>query len=432
VNRGAITGISVSHALASVEEVDSAAPSDASDAARSLRSRPGVEEAVVLATCNRAEAYVVTTTPNEGRDALADFAPDVREGAVVHMDHEESIRHLMRVAAGLESLVLGEDQILGQLKRTLDTAREDGTLGPVLEEVFLKAVHVGERARTETGINEGTVSMGSAAVDLAAHETALDGASALVLGAGEMGTLAARALDETGVSRLVVANRSLGNAEHVVADLQTDGVAVGLGEAVAAAQDADVVVAATGAPSPVLTKDDLDGAGETVCVDIARPRDIDPEAGDLPGVVVHDIDDLEAVTAEAHAQRRTEATEVEALIDEEFDRLLRSFKRARADEAISAMYEGAERMKARELDRALTKLDAQGDLNEAQRETVQAMADALVSQLLAPPTQSLREAAGEDDWTTIQTAMELFDPSLDLADFAGGPPTGVVDELSDD
>ena len=431
MNRGTITGVSVSHALASVEEVDDAAPSDASDAARSLRSRPGVEEAVVVATCNRAEAYVVSQSPVDGREALADFAPGVREGAVVHMDHEDAIRHLMRVAAGLESLVLGEDQILGQLKRALETAREDDTLGSVLEEVLLKAVHVGERARTETAINEGTVSMGSAAVDLAAHETDLGGATALVLGAGEMGTLAARALEDAGVDRLVVANRSLGSAEHVVADLSTEGIAVGLGEAGAAAHEADVVVAATGAPNPVLSAADLADAGETVCVDIARPRDVDPDAGDLPGVVVHDIDDLETVTAEAHAQRRAEAKAVEALVDEEFDRLLRSFKRARADEAIGAMYEGAERMKARELDRALTKLDTQGDLTDAQRETVEALADALVSQLLAPPTKSLREAAGEDDWTTIQTAMELFDPSLDFSDLAGGSAESATEELPD-
>lgn len=435
MNRGVITAVSVSHRVASVEEVDAAAPTDAVEAARSLRSRPGVDEAVVLTTCNRAEAYVVSTTPGAGRDALEDFAPEVRDGAVVSLDHEGAIRHLMRVAAGLESLVLGEDQILGQLKRVRDAAREADTVGPVLEEVFLKAIHVGERARSETAINEGTVSMGSAAVDLAARETDLTGATALVLGAGEMGTLAARALDETGVERLVVANRTRSSADHVVADLETEGVAVGLGEAAAAAQEAAVVVAATGSPNPVLTAADLVDAGETVCVDIARPRDVARTAGALDNVVLHDIDDLEAVTAEAHEQRRTEAREVERLIDAEFDRLLRAFKRARADEAISAMYEGAERIKGRELGRALTKLDAQGDLTDDQRETVEALADALVSQLLAPPTKSLRDAAGEDDWTTIQIAMELFDPSRDAADAAdapAGPPQGALDELSDD
>lgn len=415
-----ITGVSVSHTLATVEEVESAAPEDPSAAAQRLAARSGVDESVVIATCNRAEAYVVTAAAADGREALADFAPEVREGAVTQFDHEGSIRHLMRVASGLESLVLGEDQIIGQVKDAMERAREDGTLGPVLEEALLKAVHVGERARTETAINEGTVSMGSAAVELAAREAELDDATALVLGAGEMGTLAARAFDGAGVGRLVVANRTVANAEHVAEDVSVDAEAVDLAAAPTAAQDAAVVVAATGAPDAVLDADDLDGA-DAVCVDIARPRDIDPAADALEGVVVHDIDDLERVTERAHEQRRTAARQVEAMIDDEHDRLLSSLKRARADEAIRGMYEGAERMKGRELDRALTKLEAQGDLTEDQRDTVEALADSLVSQLLAPPTNSLREAAGEDDWNTIQTAMELFDPTTDVVDAEGAP-----------
>jgi glutamyl-tRNA reductase len=420
-----ITGVSVSHALATVEEVESAAPDDESAAAQRLAARPGVSESVVLATCNRAEAYVVTNSAADGKEALSAFAPEVREGAVTRLEHEDAIRHLMRVASGLESLVLGEDQIIGQVKDAIERAREDGTLGPVLEEALLKAVHVGERARTETAINEGTVSMGSAAVELAGREADLDDATALVLGAGEMGTLAARAFDGAGVDELLVANRTLPNAEHVAEDVSVGAEAVPLHDAAAAVREASVVVAATGADEPVLTAEELDGA-DAVCVDIARPRDIDPAADELESVVVHDIDDLERVTEAAHENRRAAAREVEAMIDREHDRLLSSFKRARADEAIRGMYEGAERMKARELDRAITKLEAQGDLNDDQRETVEALADSLVSQLLAPPTESLREAAGEDDWTTIQTAMELFDPRSDAADVDA--PADAADE----
>jgi glutamyl-tRNA reductase len=422
---GVITGVSVSHALATVEEVESAAPDDESAAAQRLAARPGVSESVVLATCNRAEAYVVTNSAADGKEALSAFAPEVREGAVTRLEHEDAIRHLMRVASGLESLVLGEDQIIGQVKDAIERAREDGTLGPVLEEALLKAVHVGERARTETAINEGTVSMGSAAVELAGREADLDDATALVLGAGEMGTLAARAFDGAGVDELLVANRTLPNAEHVAEDVSVGAEAVPLHDAAAAVREASVVVAATGADEPVLTAEELDGA-DAVCVDIARPRDIDPAADELESVVVHDIDDLERVTEAAHENRRAAAREVEAMIDREHDRLLSSFKRARADEAIRGMYEGAERMKARELDRAITKLEAQGDLNDDQRETVEALADSLVSQLLAPPTESLREAAGEDDWTTIQTAMELFDPRSDAADVDA--PADAADE----
>jgi glutamyl-tRNA reductase len=230
-----------------------------------------------------------------------------------------------------------------------------------------------------------------------------------------MGTLAARALEGAGVNHLYVANRTLTNAEHVAQDVSIDAEAIALADAPEAINDASVIVTATSAPETVLEATAFEGA-ETVCVDIARPRDIDPSVNDLPGVVVHDIDDLEAVTEQAHASRRSAARQVEAMIDSESERLLTSFKRARADDAISGMYEGAERMKAQELDRALTKLDAQGALNDDQRETIEAMADSLVSQLLAPPTKSLREAAVEDDWDTIRTAMALFDPTTDMVD----------------
>ncbi|ESP87395.1 glutamyl-tRNA reductase [Candidatus Halobonum tyrrellensis] len=434
---GVISGVTVSHTLASVAEIESAGGGAAvRETVAELRARDGVTEAFALSTCNRVEAYVVTEDAATGRRALAEFAPDVRDGAVVRLDHEESLRHLMRVAAGLESLVLGEDQILGQVKRALSESRAAGGIGPVLEEAVMKAVHVGERARSETAINEGSLSLGSAAVDLAARETTLAGATALVVGAGEMGALAARELDDSPVDRVVLANRTLPHAEHVAADLDTDAVAVGLDAAPAATDEADVVIAATAADGYVLDAGDLAGAGETVCIDLGQPRDVDPAADD-GAVTVHDIDALEAVTAETRTRRRAEAETVESMIDAEFDRLLEAFKRKRADEAISAMYESAERTKAREVEEALTKLDAQGGLTAEQRETVEGLADALVGQLLAAPTRSLREAAAEDDWSTIHTAMQLFDPEFDRPSVTDDAPSGGqgaagVSERSDD
>jgi glutamyl-tRNA reductase len=451
---GVVSGVSVSHANASIDEIASAGGRDARATVRQLLDREGVREAFALATCNRAEAYVVTDDGAAGRAALRGFAPEVRDAAVVELDHEESIRHLMRVAAGLESLVLGEDQIIGQVRRAIEDARAAGGIGPVFDEALTKALHVGERARTETGINDGVVSLGSAAVELAGRETELAGATALVVGAGEMGALAARSLADAGVARLVVANRTVPHAEHVVesvdVDADVDGRVIGLDAVPTAAREADVVIAATASDEPVLgpgafrslgstasgagtgldpdpepdpnpdpdpDPDPETGVGSpTVVIDVAQPRDVDPAVGDVPGVLVHDLDDLEAVTEETRAQRHDEAAAVEAMIDAEFDRLMDAFKRKRADEAIGTMYESAERVKVRELETALSKLETQGGLTDEQRETVEAMADALVGQLLAAPTKSLREAAGEDDWTTIQTAMQLFDPEF------GAPP----------
>jgi glutamyl-tRNA reductase len=410
---GVITGVSVAHTHASIDEIDAAGEESERGIVSDLLARTNVEEAFAIHTCNRAEAYVVTNHAADGREALSSFAPTVREGAVRHLEHEAAIRHLMRVAAGLESIVLGEDQIIGQVRDAFESARAAGGIGPVLEDAVTKAIHVGERARTETAINEGVVSLGSAAVDLASEEVDLEGSTALVVGAGEMSTLAARALEGTGVSRIRVANRTVSRAREIVSDLEVEAEARPIDALEETLGTADLVVTATGSPDPVLDSEMLSGTGELVCVDIARPRDVDPSAGELAGVELYDIDALESVTERTRERRRAEAREVEAMIDEEFDRLMESFKRKRADDAIAAMYESADRVKARELDRAVSKLEAQGGLTDEQRETLEALADSLVGQLLAAPTKSLREAAGEDDWTTIHTALELFDPEFD-------------------
>ncbi|MEA1931901.1 MAG: glutamyl-tRNA reductase [Euryarchaeota archaeon] len=413
IRTGVITGVSVSHANASVDEIEAASCEDVSSRVSTLLTNPGVSEAFAIQTCNRSEAYVVTDRAEQGRAAVAEITADVREGAVDHMNHEASLRHLMRVAAGLESLVLGEDQIIGQLKTAFEASRSADGIGPLLEDAIMKAIHVGERARTETAINEGVVSLGSAAVELASRETDLAESTALVVGAGEMGSLAANALDAAGVDRLLVANRTIPHATHIADTVDVEASAIGLDAAASAAERATVVITATGSPEYVLKSEGLADAGETICIDLAQPRDIDPDAEELAEVELFDIDALESVTESTHRQRQAAAAEVEAMIDEEFDRLLALFKRKRADEAISTMYESAERVKNREVGTAFAKLDAHGELTDKQREVIESLADSLVGQLLSAPTKSLREAAAEDDWTTIQTAMQLFNPEFD-------------------
>ena len=442
---GAIAGVSVAHADATVDEIEAAGGDGVRATVSDLLAREGVEEAFAVQTCNRSEAYVVTDRTVDSTTALSTFAPDVRGGAVRRLDHEESLEHLMRVASGLESLVLGEDQIIGQLREAFEESKSAGGVGPVLKDAVTKALHVGERARTETEINEGVVSLGSAAVRLAAEEVDLSDGSVVVVGAGEMGTLAARALDDTAVSEIVVANRTVPHAEFVAEEVDTSAEAVPLADLPAVIPDADLVVTATGSPDLVVHPSHVDGADRIVCIDIAQPRDVDPAAGARKGVTVYDIDDLEDVTQQTRESREREARDVESIIDAELDRILEAYKRKRADDAISAMYAGADRVKARELDRAMSKLEAQGDLTDEQRETVADLADALVGQLLAAPTRSLRDAAGEDDWETIRTALRLFDPDFtptagDAAESdapeagVGRPdaiPDSVVEELDD-
>ncbi|GAB3687633.1 glutamyl-tRNA reductase [Salinarchaeum chitinilyticum] len=413
---GVITGVSVAHDSATVDEIaDAGAESQRAEVA-CLTAREEVQEAFAIQTCNRAEAYVVTADAAEGRAAFDDFAPSVREEAVTRMDHEESLRHVMRVAAGLESLVLGEDHVLGQVREAYQDARGVGGIGPTLEEAITKAIHVGERVRTETEINEGIVSLGSAAAAFAAEEVDLDGATAAVVGAGEMGTATAKALANRGIDQLLVVNRTVPHAEHVAAAVDADASAHGLSAIPAVLEQADVVVTSSASEEPLIDADDADGADETTFVDLAQPRDVDPAVAEREPATVYDLDDLEDVTERTRRQRRAAATEVEAIIDDEFAHLLERYKRKRADEVIAGMYEGAEAIKTAEVQRAIEQAEADGELSAAQREAIESMADALVNKLLAAPTSSLRDAAAKDDWTTIQTALQLFDPTVE-----GGP-----------
>jgi len=409
MHTGVVSGARLTFETADVEALETARVDNALDR---LREQPGVEEAFALQTCNRVEAYVVARDRNTGRHALRMAGFDA--SGTVESGHEASLRHLMRVAAGLDSMVLGEDQVLGQMKDALQAAEEVDAIGPMLREAVTKAVHVGERARTETEINEGVVSLGSAAARLVQRECRLAGVNALVVGAGEMGTLAAKALVSHGVGQLVIANRSPDRARFVANDLPDPVTGTGFDDLHAAVSNADVVFSATGSSDHVLEPETFDDVeSETFVVDLAQPRDVDPAVESLPDVTVRGLDDLQAVTEETKERRQAAAREVEDLIDHEFEVLLDQYKRKRADEVIAAMYESADRLKRRELETALSKLDAQGDLTDDQRATVEALADSLVSQLLAAPTKSLRDAAAKDDWATIATALQLFDPEFE-------------------
>ena len=400
-----VAGVRVTHNCADVAALEAAAFDDRTDRIDGLLACDGVTEAAVLQTCNRVEEYVVAEDAETARDALNDF-PDLPRESVARMDHGQSLRHLLRVAAGLDSQVLGEDQILGQVREAYRTADERGALGDVLEPAFLKAIHVGERARTETAINEGIVSLGSAAIDLADAEAGLDGATVAVVGAGEMARTVAKSLPDR-VADVRVLNRSPERAERLGADVDPAVSCEGLESLPAHFADADVAFSATASGDPIVNAEAVADAGETLLVDLARPRDVASGVSDHEGVRVRDLDGLQSVTEATHEERREAAREVEAIVDEEFDLLLDQYKRQRADAVISGMYRGAERIKDAELRRALDRLD----LDSEDEAVVESLADSLVSQILAVPTESLRDAAAEDDWETIITAIELFDPT---------------------
>jgi glutamyl-tRNA reductase len=422
-----IAGVSVSHTSASVEQLEQVAAASQRQAVEGLLDA-GAEEAFVLQTCNRVEGYVVVDTADAGEEVLSTLVEDASTDVTTWMRHTESLRHLMRVAAGLESLIVGEDQILGQVRNAYEDARSVGGIGSMLDDGVTKAIRVGERARTETAINEGVVSLASAAVRLAATSHGdLGTATGLVVGAGEMGTLAATHLAER-VADLVVANRTIPHAEHVASQTPGTARAIGLDDLAEAFTAADVVVTATDSSGTLVDRETLAAAGQTLVVDLGQPRDVpyDVSRPEMRGVTVHDLDDIEVVTEQTRQQRREATTRVEAIVEEELDRLLAQYKRKRADRVISAMYESAERVKAAEMSKAFGTLD----LDDEAEAVVENMADAIVSQLLAAPTNSLRDAAEADDWSTINTALQLFDP--EFGPDATEPPDFVADMNPDE
>ncbi|MHC3438179.1 glutamyl-tRNA reductase [Natrialbaceae archaeon A-gly3] len=421
IDAGVVTCGRVTHDSASVDDLAVASPESQRIGVAELLSRPEVEEALVLSTCNRVEAYVVTPERAVGEVVLEDFFADVATDAVVVDGHDESLRHLLAVAAGLESVVLGEDQIIGQVRDAYEDARTAGAIGQMLETAVTKAIHVGERARTETEINEGVVSLGSAAAKLVAETVGVEESTALVVGAGEMGELAAKSLADHGAEEVIVANRTLSTAREIFENLEVSGEVVSLEALEDVTARSDVVVAATGSEEPLLGPEELGDRRQAV-VDLGQPRDVDPTVDDVADVILYDLDDLEAVTRRTRTQRAEAAAEVEEMVDREYELLCEQYKRTRADEVIAAMYESAERVKSRELETALSRLEANGDVTDEQAEIVRSMADALVNQMLAPPTKSLREAAADDDWETINTALHLFDP-----DFGPEPPAAIAE-----
>jgi len=424
---GIISGISLSHTQASLAQLEAATTESQQQLVSDLLSVDGVSEAYALQTCNRVEAYVVTDEPETGRALLAEQFADLSDDVIQEFGHEQSLRHLLRVAAGLESLVLGEDQILGQVRTAYEEARQVDGIGPLLDDAVTKAIRAGERARTETAINEGVVSLASAAVRLASEKHGLDGERAVVVGAGEMGTLAAKRLAPR-VDDLVLANRTVERAEALASRVDEPVETVALDALPDAFEDSAVVISATSADKWIVGPDALASIGETFVVDITRPRDIPPAADDYDHLTVYDLDRLESVTEKTRQRRRQAAKRVEFIVDEEFDRLLVQYKRKRADQVISAMYESAERVKAQELAQTFAKLE----LDEDSEAVIESMADTIVSQLLAPPTNSLRDAAENDDWTTIHTALRLFNPNLDAEDVPEEPGEMPIADLAPD
>jgi glutamyl-tRNA reductase len=402
-----ITSASINHHRASVERIELARFKDVDAALKRLLAM-GASEAMILQTCNRVEVYAASDDPAVlGKLAIAE--------GMAFMDYarsDDALLHLLRLACGLDSMIIGEDQILGQLKSAYLLAEKNGAMGSILSTAVLKAVDAGKRARMETRINKGSVSIGSAAVELAETMVGdLKNKSILVVGAGEMGTLVANGLAEKNLKGIYVANRTFEQAQRLAGNL--GGTAVRLDDICNYIGMADVLICATAAPHLIITKKMVEAQVKEkglVVIDITNPRNVEESVSQIPGVVLHNIDSLKKINEANLERRRAEITQVERIIGEELAYMKKAYNRQRADHVIGDLYLQADSLRLAELERAFGRLASRGNLDEAQKNILREFSRSLTSKILAVPTRRLRLAAekGEDGY--IKAARELFAP----------------------
>ena len=406
-----ISSMLITHTKASIVEMENAWHGGIDNLLMHLKAHELVEECAVLKTCNRVEVYVVSP---KGSKVLLEFAKHMKVSSRIidFLDHDESLRHLMRLTCGLESMIVGEDQILGQVKELYGLAKKAGTVGKTLDTAFNKSIQVGKRIRNETGINKGSVSIGSAAVELAENELGgLDGKTVMVIGAGEMGTLVAKALANKEIKVIYVANRTFDKAEALACELNGKAVRYELMKNYIPLSD--VVISATSAPHFVLTHEIISRATEKrgkdlMLIDIGNPRNIENCVGELKGVSLHNIDGLRSISEANLAKRREEAKKAEVLIEEELTLLKKQYKRQQADTIISALYSRVEAIRGKECEEAINKLMARHTMGDVEREVLDDMTHSFAKQILAEPTKILRNAAEHDDERFLDTVAELF------------------------
>jgi glutamyl-tRNA reductase len=400
-----ITSASINHHGASVERIELARFEDAEAALKRLLAM-GASEAMILQTCNRVEAYAASDDP-----AILERLA-IAEGitSMGHARGDDSLLHLLRLACGLDSMIIGEDQILGQLKGAYLLAEKNGTIGSVLSTAVLGAIDAGRRARMETRINKGSVSIGSAAVELAESLVGdLRDKAILVVGAGEMGTLVANGLAEKNLKGIYVANRTFEQAQRLAGNL--GGTAVRLDDIGNHIGVADVLICATAAPHLIITKKMVEAqvrGKRLIIIDITNPRNVEESVSQVPGVVLQNMDSLKKISEANMERRRAEIVHVERIIAEEMARLKKAYNRQRADHVIGDLYLQADSLRLAELERALGRLVSHGSLNETQRNILSEFSRSLTSKMLAVPTRQLRLAAEKGDDEYIKAARQLF------------------------
>ncbi len=428
-------GINHNSAAVEVRERVAFAPEQVAEALEDACEAAGLEEVVILSTCNRTEIYAIVPARKSLSDqalALIDWmanyhhlgVEELRRSAY-HFESREALQHLVQVASGLDSMVLGEPQIFGQLKSAYAVAREAGTAGGELAQLFPQVFKIAKQVRTDTAIGENPVSVAYAAVDLASHIFAdLRQCSALLVGAGETIELVTRHLIEAGVTSIVIANRTLGRARELAHKFSAEAVL--LAEIPDHLAEADIVITSTASQLPILGKGAVEDAIHArkhrpiLMVDIAVPRDIEPQVGELRDVYLYSVDDLREIVDENLRNRQQEARKADLIIADGVDTYLRQVREMDAVDSVREYRRLAEQLREQELERALRAL-SRGD--DPQRVTAQ-LARSLTNKLIHAPTQGLKQASAEGRLDLLAGARRL----LGLSDRGHREESGTADE----
>jgi len=417
-NTMSIINVRITHKTARVPLLEAASFKDRGSAYAEILSLDSIDECVILQTCNRVELFLVSengeAAVNAAKEYVASRAGTMAEEAAQAIEcavNEDAFRHILKIASGLESMVIGEDQVINQLWNAYVEAENAKAAGTVLKHLFFRAVTVGQRVRKETCINKGAVSVGSAAVELA--ETLLssfDDKKIVVMGAGETGTLVAKALARRCLSPIFIANRTYDRAVRLAAELS--GKAVRFDKLEEAIVDADVVICSTSAPHYLLTKDIISkllgqrsNESDLLVIDISNPRNVEKTVAELEKVKLYNIDDLQLIAERNKQERQKCVCEANRIIDEELYIVNRAMKTENVSKLVAEILSRTEKVRQKELAKAISKL---GNVGEREKKILGDLTSILLKQTFVPVIENLRLAAMDNDIELLEAAPRLF------------------------
>lgn len=420
-----VVGLSHKTAPVEVREKLSFPAARVPEALYSLKSYPGIDESLILSTCNRVEICAVAKNTNDGFNQIKEFLiscePSLDHSRLLpylyFYSSHDAIRHIFRVASSLDSLVVGEPQILGQFKDAFELAQTHKTTGTVLNKILKKAIFVAKRVRTETRISESAVSVSFAAVELAKKIFGkLDGKVIMLVGAGEMAELAAHHLIGSGVKDVMITTRNFDRAVELA--MEFNGRPIRFDEYLEGMADADIIICSTGAPTYIIKSDDIREVihrrknRPIFLIDISVPRNIEPKVNDIDNVYLYDIDDLQMVVDANIKEREREAAQAEVIISEEVETISRWLKSLEVVPTIVALKNKAEDIRKSELEKSLSRL---GRLTEAEKQAIDILTASIVNKLLHSPLVSLKHEANSSNGSLyVEAARRLFNLDKDF------------------